>query len=199
MGWNRRDVGLERQGDSAVDLIVRLVTSPELLAALAANASGAGVASATASMRADAELSVATLSRESLFWPNSRVMHAITLWLTGEVDQADELFADVAEEADEMGAANAVSVSGRACSHRARTRCVGRGGAARGPAVRVIRQSLLEEYPTSALVYAVAAQVAGHRAHARGAQAFLTRAQRLRPRLTYVTPLGPPSRLAPEP
>ncbi|HEY6692399.1 MAG TPA: LuxR C-terminal-related transcriptional regulator [Solirubrobacteraceae bacterium] len=142
-----------------------------------------------ASMLTDAELSVATLARGSLFWPNARVMHAIALWLTGDVDQADDMFADVAEEALELGAANAASL---ALGERAAI-ALGRGAWVQAEeladrALRVIHQSLLDEYPTSALAYAVAARVAVHRGDARGAQELLARAQRLRPRLTYALP-----------
>ncbi|HEX5859399.1 MAG TPA: LuxR C-terminal-related transcriptional regulator [Microbacterium sp.] len=145
--------------------------------------------SGAASMRADAELAVATLARGSLFWPNARVMHAIALWLTGAVDQADDLFAEVAEEAEEVGAANAVSV----CLAERGAIALGRGGWVQAEeladrAFRVIRHSFLEEYPTSSLVYAVGARVAAHRGDPHGAQVFLARAQRLRSRLTYALP-----------
>ena len=46
----------------------------------------------------------------------------------------------------------------------------------------------MEEYPTSAFAYAVAARVALHRGDAERAQELLARAQRLRPRLTYALP-----------
>jgi len=46
----------------------------------------------------------------------------------------------------------------------------------------------MEEYPTSALLYAVAARVALHRGDPERAQELLSRAQRLRPRLTYGVP-----------
>ena len=55
-------------------------------------------------------------------------------------------------------------------------------------ALRVIRMSRLDEYPTSALAYAGAARVALHRGNSAGCQELLTRAQRLRPRLTYALP-----------
>jgi LuxR family maltose regulon positive regulatory protein len=46
----------------------------------------------------------------------------------------------------------------------------------------------MEEYPTSALAYAVAARVAVHRGDTRGARELLARAQRLRLGLTYALP-----------
>jgi LuxR family transcriptional regulator, maltose regulon positive regulatory protein len=46
----------------------------------------------------------------------------------------------------------------------------------------------MEEYPTSALIWAVAARVALDRGSSERGQEFLARAQRLRPRLTYAVP-----------
>ena len=140
-------------------------------------------------MRTDAELAVATLARGSQFWPNARGLHAISLWLAGEVDQADDLFADVAEEGLELAATDAVTV---ALGERAAI-ALGRGAwvqaeefADRG--LRIIRRFGMEEYPTSALVYAPAARVALHRGDVPGAQELIAKAQRLRPRLTYAMP-----------
>ncbi len=140
-------------------------------------------------MRTDAELAVATLARGSPFRPNAMLLHAVSLWLAGEVDQADDLFADVAEEGLELAATDAVTV---ALGERAAI-AIGRGAWVQAEeladrALRFIRQSRMEEYPTSALAYSVAARVAVHRGDARGAQELLTRAQRLRPGLTYALP-----------
>ncbi len=46
----------------------------------------------------------------------------------------------------------------------------------------------MEEYPTSAFVYALAARIALRRGEPERAHKFLARAQRLRPRLTYALP-----------
>ena len=142
-----------------------------------------------ATMRADAELAVATLARGSQFWPNALVLHAVSLWLAGEVDRADDLFADVAEEGLELAAADAVTV---ALGERAAI-ALGRGAwvqaeefADRG--LRIIRRFGMEEYPTSALVYPAAARVALHLGDVPGAQELMAKAQRLRPRLTYAIP-----------
>jgi hypothetical protein len=48
-------------------------------------------------MRGDAELAVATLARGSRLRPSAMVLLAISHWLAGDIDQADDLFADVAE------------------------------------------------------------------------------------------------------
>ena len=55
-------------------------------------------------------------------------------------------------------------------------------------ALASIRRSRMEDYPTSALVYAVAARVALRRGEAERADELLARAQRLRPQLTYAMP-----------
>ena len=55
-------------------------------------------------------------------------------------------------------------------------------------ALLIIGRARMEAYPTSALVYAIAARVALHPGEAERAQELLTEAQRLRPRLTYALP-----------
>ena len=142
-----------------------------------------------ARMRIDAELAVATLARGSQFWPSAQLLHAVSLWLAGEVDQADDLFADVAEEGLELAATDAVTV---ALGERAAI-ALGRGAwveaeefADRG--LRIIRQFGMEEYPTSALVYLPAARVALHHGDVPRAQELIANSQRLRPRLTYAMP-----------
>ena len=112
---------------------------------------------------------------------------AVSHWLAGEVDQADDLFADVAEEGLELGAHEVAAV---ALGERAAV-AIGRGAMGRGGGVRRARRfgsshrSRLDEYPTSAFVCALAARVALHRGEAQRAHELLARAQRLRPRLTY--------------
>jgi LuxR family maltose regulon positive regulatory protein len=55
-------------------------------------------------------------------------------------------------------------------------------------ALRVLRESRMDQHPTSAFVYAVAARVALHREDVAHAQTLLGRAQALRPGLTYAIP-----------
>ena len=55
-------------------------------------------------------------------------------------------------------------------------------------ALRIIRQTRLDEYPPSALAYAVAARVALHLGRVEHAQGLLVQAQRLRLRVTYALP-----------
>jgi LuxR family transcriptional regulator, maltose regulon positive regulatory protein len=142
-----------------------------------------------ARMRADAELAVATLARGSQFWPNALLLLGVARLMAGEVDEADELFADVVEEGVALGAADGVAV---ALSERAAI-AVGRGAWVQAEeltnrAVRFVRQTRTEEYTTSAIVHALAARVALHRGDAPGAEDFLARAQRQRLRLTHALP-----------
>ena len=140
-------------------------------------------------MRADAEVAVATLARGSRFRPSALAVLAASHSLAGELDQADDLFADAVEEGLELGVAAAVTV---ALGERALI-ASGRGarvaaGELSDQALRAIRRSRMEGYPTSALAYAVAARVALHQGDSAGCQELLTRAQRLRPRLTHALP-----------
>ena len=139
-----------------------------------------------AGMRADAELALRTLSSWSPLRPGARLLLAVSYWLAGELEQADDLLADVAEDGIALGGVDAVAI---ALSERA-TIAIARGAwvdaeelAREG--LQVIREHRMEEYPTSALGFAVAARIALHRGDTAGAEELLIRAQRLRPRLTY--------------
>ena len=116
-------------------------------------------------MRADAEHALATLARGSQLRPSALSGLAMSHWLAGEVDQADDLFADAAEEGLELGvAASATAALGeRALIASARGAWVA-AEELTDQALRVIRRSGGSEgYPSSALTYAVAARVALHR------------------------------------
>jgi LuxR family transcriptional regulator, maltose regulon positive regulatory protein len=140
-------------------------------------------------MRTDAEYAVRTLAPGSFNRPNATLQLALARWLAGEDDDADGLFADVAEEGLEMGTLEAAAV---ALAERAAI-AAGRGAWVQAEesvqrCLQGIRRSRMEEYSVSAFVYAVAARVALHQGSAERAQEFLARAQRLRPRLTYALP-----------
>lgn len=140
-------------------------------------------------MRADAERAVQTLARESRFHPTSVLLLGISSWLAGEVDTADDLFADAAQEGLELGAQLAAwtALGQRAVVAIEREAWID-ADAFSDQALLLVRRSRMEEYPVSTFVYAVAARVALHRGDAPGARDFLARAQRLRPRLTYAIP-----------
>jgi LuxR family maltose regulon positive regulatory protein len=142
-----------------------------------------------ARMRADAEFAVQMLARGSQFWPTALLLVAISRLLASEVDQADDLLADVAEAGLELGVPEPVGVAlgERAAIAIARGAWVDAEELA-DRAVLVTRRARIDEYPTSALAHAVAVRVALHRGEAPRAHALLTRAQRLRGGLTYATP-----------
>ena len=148
-----------------------------------------------AKMRADAELAVRTLARGSQFWPTALLLLALAHRLAGELDEADDLLADAAEEGLALGTPEPVVV---ALGERAGL-AIGRGAWVQAEefvdrAALVIRRARMEAYPTSASVYAVAARVALHRQQAQRPQELLTQAQPLRPRLTYALPYRGPGR-----
>jgi LuxR family maltose regulon positive regulatory protein len=142
-----------------------------------------------ARMREDAELALRTLARGSPFRPNAALLLAMSHWLAGEINAADDLFVDAAEEGLELGAVGAAAV---ALAERA-VIAVGRGAWVDAEqladrALRACRRARMEDYPSSAFVYAVAARVALHRGEAQRAHELLAQAQRLRPGLTDVVP-----------
>jgi LuxR family maltose regulon positive regulatory protein len=140
-------------------------------------------------MQADAELAVRTLARGSQFRPTALLLLALAHQLAGELDQADDLLADVPEEGLELNAPEpaAVALGARAALAIARGAWVEAEDLVER-AGRVIRRARLGEYPTSAFVYGVAARVALHQGEAPRARELLSEAQRLRPLLTYALP-----------
>jgi LuxR family maltose regulon positive regulatory protein len=142
-----------------------------------------------ATMGTDAELALRTLARASTFWPIALLLLGISRWLTGEVEHAEDMLADAAEEGVKLGApqAAALALSMRAAISIDRE-AWGEAEELVDQSALVIRLSRMDEYPTSAFAYAVAARVALHRGDAERAQALLVRAQRLRPRVTYALP-----------
>ena len=142
-----------------------------------------------ATMHADAQLAVRTLARGSPHRPNAMVLLAISQLLAGEVDQADDLLADVVEEGFELHAPEtaALALGERAAIAIQRGAWVNAEELA-DQALRLIRRSRMDAYPTSAFLYALAARVALHRGEASRARALLARTQLLRPRLTYAIP-----------
>jgi LuxR family maltose regulon positive regulatory protein len=142
-----------------------------------------------AQMRADAEHSLRTLAPGSFNRPNAALQLAFAEWLAGDDDEADDRFADVAEEGLQMGTleAAAVAYGERAAIAVARETWVPAEESV-DRALQIIRRSRMEEYPSTTIALAMAARVALHRGAADRAQEFLARAQRLRTRLTYALP-----------
>ena len=142
-----------------------------------------------ARMRADAELALELLPPGSRGRPHALVLLGVSRLLAGEVDQADDLFADAVEAGLALETAEEVAA---AIGERAAI-AIGRDAWVQAEelanqALASIGRSRMENYPTSALVYAVAARVALRRGEAPRANELLSRAQRLRPQLTYAMP-----------
>ena len=142
-----------------------------------------------AEMRTDAELAVGTISRRSPFWPHALGLLGIARWLAGEVDQADDLFAEVVEAGSELGGTDLVMVAlGERAAIALEREAWVEAEEHTDRALEIIRRSGMEEYPTAALAYCVAARVRLHRGDIPGAQKLLARVQRLRLRLTSGQP-----------
>jgi LuxR family transcriptional regulator, maltose regulon positive regulatory protein len=109
--------------------------------------------------------------------------------MAGHQDQADLLFEDTVAEYQAGGGATDACI---ALAERALL-AITRGAWDRAEqhlaeAQSVIRAGHLEDYPVSTIVYAVTARVALHQGDQQRVREELTRAQRLRPGLTYALP-----------
>jgi LuxR family transcriptional regulator, maltose regulon positive regulatory protein len=142
-----------------------------------------------ARMHADAQLAVQTLARGSQFRPTALTLLGLSQWLIGQVDQADDLFAEATDEGLELGAHEpAWAALGQRVAVAIEREAWLEAEAFSDDAVLLVRRSRMEAYPVSTFVYALAARVALHREDTASAHEFLARAQRLRPRLTYAIP-----------
>jgi LuxR family maltose regulon positive regulatory protein len=140
-------------------------------------------------MRADAELGAKTMAAGSFLRAASLLLLGMAHLMAGDPDQADVLFADHVAEGRSAGAMTGVCF---ALAERSLL-AIARGEwdlAERhlAEARAVARETNIEDHPTIAIMYAVAARMALHRADRPRARAELTRAQRLRPTLTYAVP-----------
>jgi LuxR family maltose regulon positive regulatory protein len=141
-------------------------------------------------MRADAALAVRTLAPESTWHPAGLVLLGMADFLSGSPDEADDHFADAAEEAGDLGAPDMapVALAERALIAIGREEWV-RADELAERAIWTARHSHREHAPINGIVYAVAARTAVHRDRASDAQELVRRAQRRLPQLTYVLPV----------
>jgi LuxR family maltose regulon positive regulatory protein len=140
-------------------------------------------------MRADAELAAGTMAAGS-FWRDSATLYlGMAHLMTGDTGRADVLFEDVAAAGRPDGPAVGACV---ALAQRSLLAIAGRDWAAAGrhlsQARALARDANLADYPPITILHAVAARIALHEADRPRALAELTRAQRLRPALTYAVP-----------
>jgi LuxR family maltose regulon positive regulatory protein len=140
-------------------------------------------------MHQDAEAASRMMASRSMWRPPALVMLGISHVLLGNVEDADDVFADAAEMGELHGASDDAVV---AHAERALL-AIERGEWDEAHtfidrASSVQRQFSLENYTSSALAYAVSARLAAHRGDRQRAREELARAHRLRPRLTYALP-----------
>jgi LuxR family transcriptional regulator, maltose regulon positive regulatory protein len=140
-------------------------------------------------MLADAELAASTMAAGS-FWRTAATLYlALAHLMAGDPERADFLFQDAAAGGPAGGAATGTCV---ALAERSLL-AIARGGWEAGErylsqAQALARDANLADYPPMTIVHAVAARIALHQGDRSRALAELTRAQRLRPALTYALP-----------
>jgi len=138
-------------------------------------------------MLADAELAAMTMTG---FWrPAALLFLGMAHLMAGDPDQADILFEDQVAEARAAGGTigTCVALSQRSLLAIARGEW-DQGERHLSQARAVARDANVEDYPAVTIMHAAAARMALHHADRPGAGAELTRAQRLRPALTYAVP-----------
>jgi LuxR family transcriptional regulator, maltose regulon positive regulatory protein len=143
-----------------------------------------------AAMHADAELAVRTLAPGSVWHPVAMVLFGMATLLSGAVDEADDIFADVADEAADLGAPDMIAV---ALAERALI-AIGRAEWVRADelaerAISSARRSRRENAALNAVAYAVAGRTALHAGRTSRAHDLLANAQRRLPQLTYALPV----------
>ena len=140
-------------------------------------------------MQADAELARRTMAAGSVFQAAATLYLALAHLMLGDRDRADLLFEDQVAQGRVVGG----MIGGCIAFAERALLAIDRGawdqaGRYLDQARAVARQAHLEEYPAVALMHAVAARVALHQGDPAEAGTELTRAQRLRPDLTYAIP-----------
>ena len=142
-----------------------------------------------AQMRADAELAVTTMVAGSFLQTASAVFLGIAHLMAGDADRADAIFEETAATGKASGATVGVCV---ALAERALLAAdAGAWQVARrhlSEARSLAREAHLEDHPPVTILYAVAARLVLQVGDRPRARAELTRAQRLRPALTYALP-----------
>jgi LuxR family maltose regulon positive regulatory protein len=141
-------------------------------------------------MQADAALAVRTLAPDSVWHPAAMVLLGLATLLSGSADEADDVFADAADEARDLGAPDMVAV---ALAERALV-AIGRDEWVRADefaerAISTARRSRRENAALNALAYAVAGRTALHAGRTSSARDLLAIAQRRLPQLTYALPV----------
>ena len=140
-------------------------------------------------MRADAELAARTMAAGS-FWRTAAILYlGVAHLMAGDSDQSDALFEDAAAGGRSGGANVGACVALAERSLLAMSRGAWETGKRHLSAAQSLaREANMEDYPPVTILHAAAARIALHEADRPRAIAELTRAQRLRPGLTYAVP-----------
>src|SRR3954471_296225 len=141
-------------------------------------------------LQADAALAVRTLAPASVWHPVAMVLLGLATFLGGSIDEADDVFADVVDEAGDLGAPDMVAVALAEQTLIA----IGRDEWVRADelaerAIATARRSRRENAALNALTYAVAGRTALHAGRTSSARELLATAQRRLPQLTYALPI----------
>jgi LuxR family transcriptional regulator, maltose regulon positive regulatory protein len=141
-------------------------------------------------MQADAALAVQTLSPDSVWHPVAMTLLGLATLLSGSTEAADDLFADVVDEASDLGAPDmsAVALTERALIAIDRHEWV-RAEEFAERAIATARRSHREAAALNALAYAVAGRTALHAQRTSDAREHFATAQRRLPQLTYALPI----------
>ena len=140
-------------------------------------------------MRKDAEIAVRLESKRSPWHPPALVLLGVGTLLAGDLDQADDIFADAAEESERAGALPGASVALAERSLLAMARRdwpAARGFADR--ALAAVETGHLEEYLLSSITFATVARTSLQHGDVAAARREVIRTQRLRPMLTRAVP-----------
>ncbi|HEY1597860.1 MAG TPA: LuxR C-terminal-related transcriptional regulator, partial [Thermoleophilaceae bacterium] len=143
-----------------------------------------------AALRADAAHAVRALAPDSTWHPAALVLLGMADLLSGAPGEADDHFADAAEEAADLGAPDMapIALAERALVAIGRDEWVAADELAER-AIWTARRSHREYAPINGLVYAVAARTTVHRERTSAAEELIGRAQRRLPQLTYGLPI----------
>jgi len=140
-------------------------------------------------MGLDARLALDLTPEASPFRSNALLLSGVANLMGGDDRAADADFADAAEVGNRLGVGEVVPGALAARSILAIARGDWESAETLAPQARSqVRQRRLDDYPSSALVYAVSARVALHSGELSAASNDLVRTQRLRAQLTYAIP-----------
>lgn len=137
-------------------------------------------------MRADSEEAIRTLGSS---FGTPHLLYGIALLLGGDLEGADRAFEDAVEVSAALDNTvdQVLALSERALLAIERGDW-GAAGSHASEARSIVGRAHLEDYSTSALVYAASARVEVHGADASAAHRYLLHAQRIRSQLTYALP-----------